>query len=340
MAMSDIGLGLLGAGPWGRRYIETIKALDGVRVAALGTRNTESARLVDGDCRIFADWREVIQAPDVQAIIVATPPQLHADMALAAIEAGRPVLIEKPLTMSLPDARMIAHKSRDQNVLAMVGHTQLFNAAFRKMKRLLPSIGPVRRLIVNSGNWGPFRADVSALWDYAPHDVSMCIDLLEACPAKISARRHAHEEMYGGHGDRYQLTLGFARGITAEIRGGNLLKPKRRRLEVYGESGALVFDDLAPDKLVRRVRDADVAIAHDSELPLTTQVREFASAVRFGHTRDPSLQLACEVVEVLARCERCLAGDDAPNVAGLYAIPTAAASTAPAAPLRSCLSPS
>jgi len=300
---ADIRLGLLGAGPWGQRYIATIKTLAGTRLAAVASRNPATSTLVPPDCRVVEDWRAVVAADDVDAIIVATPPQLHAEMAEAAIEARRPVLVEKPLTLSLETAQTLERKSQQREVLVMVGHTQLFNAAFRKMKRSLPEIGLMRHIVSNSGNWGPFRPDVTALWDYAPHDLAMCIDLVEAVPTRVTARREAHEKIEGGLGERYLIDLTFPRNITAQIRVGNLVRPKRRRLEVQGTRGTLMFDDVADQKLIQRLGHVEKALSYDAELPLTTQVREFAAAVRFRRPADASLQLGREVVEILARCE-------------------------------------
>jgi len=299
----DIRLGLLGAGRWGQRYIETIRGLPGMQLAAVSSRNPDTAKLLPSGCRVDADWRAVAADAEVDAVIVAAPPALHASMALAAIEARKPVLIEKPMTLALVDAQEIEAKARERDAVVMVGHTQLFNAAFRRLKRALPEIAPVRRIVSSSGNWGPFRAELSALWDYAPHDVAMCIDLLEATPVRVSARREVHEKVEGGFGDRYLINLAFPRNMTAEIRTGNLLRPKRRWLEVQGEKGAVYFDDLAENKLTHRIGKKEVALTFDAELPLTTQVREFVSAARFGHADATSVQLGREVVEVLARCE-------------------------------------
>lgn len=303
-ATRDIRLGLLGAGRWGRCYIQTIGGgLPGMKLSAVSSGNPETAKLVPEACRVLPDWRAVVSDPDVDAVIVATPPALHASMTLAAIEAGKPVLVEKPMTLSVEDAQEIERKSRDRGVLVVVGHTQLFNTAFRRMKRALPDIGPVRRIVSSSGKWGPFRPDFSPLWDFAPHDIAMCIDLLQATPTRIAAKREVHEKMEGGFGDRCLLTLTFPRNVSAEIRTGNLLRPKRRWLEVQGEKGTLAFDDLAPDKLIHRTRKKETALPYEAELPLTTEVREFVSAVRFGSTDTTSVQLGREVIEVIAQCE-------------------------------------
>jgi predicted dehydrogenase len=302
-AAREIRLGLLGAGNWGQRYIETIRGLSGMRLTAVGSRNPETVGRVPAGCRVEADWQAVVAAADVDAVIVAAPPPLHAPTALAAIDAGKPVLLEKPMALTLADARNIEARVREQGAVVIVGHTQLFNAAFRRMKRALPEIAPVRRIVSSSGKWGPFHPHVSALWDFGPHDVAMCIELLEATPTRVSAKREVHEKTEGGFGDRYLINLSFPRNITAEIRTGNLLRPKRRWMEVQGEKGALYFDDLADQKLIHRTGKKEVALSYDAERPLATQVREFVSAVRFGHGDPASVQLGREVVEVLASCD-------------------------------------
>jgi predicted dehydrogenase len=300
---AEIRIGLLGAGRWGQRYIETFKLVPGVRLTALASRNPASRSLVPEGCRISENWSDVVRGEDVDAVIVATPPKLHAEMADAALEAKKPVLVEKPFTLSVETAKALEQKSAARNVLLVVGHTQLYNVAFRKLKRSLPEIGMIRRIVCNAGNWGPFRQDVTALWDWGPHDVAMCLDVVEASPTRVSARVEAREQIEGGVGERYLIELGFPRNITAQIRVGNLVRPKRRRFEVQGEKGDLVFDDMAEQKLMRRLGSSERPVAHESELPLTTLVREFASAVRFGRRADSSLGLGREVVEILTRCD-------------------------------------
>ena len=133
-----IRLGLIGAGRWGRNYIRTINGLPGVRLARLASRNPDSARLIPTGCSIFTDWREMLSSRDLDGVIVATPPHLHAEMAFAAIDAGLAVLIEKPLTLSVAEAHALRERARERGVLAMVDHTHLFNPAFRALKATRP----------------------------------------------------------------------------------------------------------------------------------------------------------------------------------------------------------
>ena len=151
--MAPVRLCLLGAGRWGQRYIDTIGASTGVALTALASRNPSAAAFVPQDCHIFTDWREAIRAEDVDAVIVATPPALHTEMALAAIAAGRPVLIEKPLTLSLAEARAVRDAARGNHILASVGHIHLHNGGYLALKKHLPEIGRLLHIRSEAGNW-------------------------------------------------------------------------------------------------------------------------------------------------------------------------------------------
>ena len=111
---ASLNLGLIGAGPWGRNYIDTIRALDGVALTRLASRNPESAALAGPDCEITGDWRKMLAAGDLDGVIIATPPALHAEMTLAAIDRGVAVLVEKPMTLNLAEAEIVLERAQSQ----------------------------------------------------------------------------------------------------------------------------------------------------------------------------------------------------------------------------------
>ena len=298
-------LGLIGAGRWGRNYIKTLAALEGVRLARLASRNSDSAALVDSGCIISTDWRELIACGDLDGVIIATPPALHAEMARAAVAAGLPVLVEKPLTLSLAEAQDLRDFVAARAGYAMVGHTHLFHPAYRALKRIAPQYGAVRAIWAEAGNHGPFRPEVPVLWDWGAHDIAMCLDLLGALPAHSNARLVERRQLDEGVGEIVELHLDFPGGIPADIRVGNIL-PRQRRFTVQCATATLVYDDLVSEKLVvipsgsghSAVCPIDVA----PDLPLSVVVREFATAIA-NRSRDLSgLDLGVRVVKELAAC--------------------------------------
>jgi len=292
---------LIGAGRWGRAYIRTIGAMAEVTLAAVASANPETPTLVPPGCALTDDWRAMIALPQVEAVIVATPPALHAAMATAAIEAGKPVLVEKPFTMNLREAEAVAELARRRGIALVVEHTHLFAPAFRELVRRIPTLGALTLLRGRANAEGPFRPDAPVLWDWGAHDVAMAIGVAGR-PSSQSGR--VIERRLGvANAEAIALTLGWDTGLAADIALSNILGPKRRQFEAIGAKGSLLFDDLAAAKLTfLPASRAAEPIAIAGPLPLTQAVAEFAVAAR--HPPDPAaLALALDVVDVLEACE-------------------------------------
>lgn len=266
-------LGLVGAGPWGRNYVRTIEGMSEVRLARVAGR---------------ADWRDLVRAGDMDGVIVAVPPAAQPEIALAAIEAGRPLLLEKPLALGVEAAQRIAAAAAERAVFVMVDHVHLFHPAFAALKRAAAERGPV--LAIDAAAGGPgLRAGVPALWDWGPHDVAMCIDLLGAAPQAVEAAQLES----GATGERLRLGLRFAGGVAASIE-LDTLREKHRRFAVRLAGQTLSYDAAPP--------------ADPAELPLARAVRAFAAAIAAGSTSLASVELGVAVVSTLARCEAQLSG--------------------------------
>ena len=309
--MPDIRLGLIGAGRWGRVYMNTLDPMTGVTLSALASSNPQSRDLVDEDVAAHEDWRNLIEAGGVDGIIVATPPATHAEIVRAALEAGLPVLVEKPLTLDLGEAQALCDLAEQRDGLVMVDHIHLFSPAFRALKREAAELGQVRRIEAEAGNHGPFRKATPVLWDWGAHDISMCLDLMDEAPSDVSAYCLEKRETGEGSGAVYDLLLEFPSKTTAGIRIGNLLPGKRRRFCATFDSGILVYDNLAADKLTfvptsASPEDEIRAIAVAGDPSLTCAVREFTDAIAAGSHSLESLHLGLSVVETLARCDAAL----------------------------------
>lgn len=301
-----IRLGLIGAGRWGRNYIRTIAALDGVRLTRLASRNPASRELVGPECTISADWRHVVESGDLEGIIIATPPSLHAEMTIAAVAAGIPVLVEKPLTLGLAEAVTLREQVRTRKGRVMVDHTHLLHPAFEELKRQVAALGMIREIEAEAGNQGPYREDVPVLWDWGPHDVAMCLDLLSEPPREARAMREERANRGSAVAETIRLELEFSSGARARIRISNMME-KTRRFSVRCEAGVLVYDDIARNKLMLHRDGNDGPIKVSAEPPLSRVVKAFVAGISAGNDMTGSLDLAVNVVAVLERCARTLA---------------------------------
>ena len=301
-----VRLGLAGAGAWGRNYIRTIESLPNVRLACVASRNAETTKIVPPGCRIVADWGALLEPGLVDGLIIATPTPTHVTVALAAIDRGLPVLVEKPLTTDVVEARRLQARGAKKQVLVMVEHTQLFHPAYRKLKSLLPQLGRVKALRGMAGRIGPFRADTPVLWDWGSHDVAMCLDLIGTRPSSIAAKVVERASIEGHGGESIEIELGFPSGVAARLLVSNILREKTRRFTALGDRGAFTYDDMAADKLRLQQNGSQQAIAVDAELPLTIAVREFTQAITARSRDTRSIDLAVQVVEVLSACASAL----------------------------------
>ncbi len=319
--MSDIQLGLIGAGRWGRVYMNTLDHMADVALSALASSNPQSRDLVGEDVALHEDWQDLLIAGGVDGVIVATPPASHAGIVCAALEAGLPVLVEKPLTLDVDEARALCDLAEHKDCLVMVDHIHLFSPAFRALKSKAAKLGPVRHMESEAGNQGPFRKATPVLWDWGVHDVSMCLDLMGEMPSEVSARCLEERETVEGYGAVFDLHFGFTggdtagetEGVAAGIRIGNMLPGKRRRFCAAFDDGILVYDDLAADKLsfvpISASSEAEIrAISVAPAPPLTCAIQAFADAIAADSVCHDSLRMGVAVVETLARCEAALEG--------------------------------
>jgi predicted dehydrogenase len=269
-----------------------------LRLARVASSNPGTAALLPAGCGLVGHWRELIDVAAIDGIIIATPPASHAEIARAAIAAGIPVLIEKPLALAGADARSVRDLAAERRVLAMVEHTHLYSPAFRALKDLVRQHGGAREISSEASNHGPYRADVPVLWDWGPHDVAMCLDLIQQVPVSAACRVLESSLRDGGLAQTVSVALSFPSGVPAEIRLSNTKDRVRRFLVRCADGAQVVYDDASAHKLSVGANPVPVA----GELPLTIAVREFAAATRAQSADRSSVDLGVSVVEVLEAC--------------------------------------
>ena len=296
MSEAPVRLGLVGAGYWGRAFIATAADLPQIHLAAMASRNRASRELIGADCALHAAWPDMLAAGGLAGVIIATPPASHAEIAGAALQRNLAVMIEKPLTLDPAEAEVLREAAA--GAIAQVDHTDLFNPAWRALRRRAPEIGRIREIEGAWANRGPFRPDTPGRWDYGPHPLALCIDLLGAEPDRVDARRIVDEDS----AELVEAVLEWNAGQRATLRFGNADDSKRRRLTVRGESGVFAYDDLAADKAL--MNGAPVGFAPES--PLAAVLARFAAAIRRGTPDSEDIDLALAVVRTLSRVDAAL----------------------------------
>ncbi len=325
----EITIGIVGFGYWGPNHVRNFGTLgsSGVVVGAVADRDPErrlKARESFPDVAVVEEAESLIQDPAFDAIVIAAPPQAHYELTSRALENGKHVLVEKPMTTNLLEAQALADLAKEQEVTLMVGHTYEYAPAIDHMRRLIENGGIGKPLHIRSErvNLGIHQTNINVVWDLAPHDISIISYLLGKQPTHVRAigTSHVNPQIE----DIAVLILEFEDNVMASIMLSWMDPRKSREMTIIGSQKMLVFDDLAatekikiydkgaygPDEY-RSFGEFQVLYRHgdmvspklDNYEPLRQQSEHFIECIRTGKKPRSSAESGVSVVRTLAAAQ-------------------------------------
>jgi predicted dehydrogenase len=321
-----IRLALVGCGYWGPKVIRAAAGLPDAEVTALVDLNVDLARGLQRhhpSAHVAATLAEAIAAVELDAVIVATNPSTHTEVASEALDAGLHVLVEKPLALTSADCRALGAQARAAGLVLMAGHTFRFSPAVNHVSDLLRrhELGEVYYIDSQRLNLGRVRRDVDAIWNFAPHDVSIVNHWMDASPRAVYC--HAYDYLQPGIADVAWLAIEYDSAV-AHVHISWLSPSKVRRMTVVGSQKMVVYDDVAGQiavhdagidrervdrtfadfetyeefRLIQRMGDVHVPRLGSAE-PLMVQCRHFLECIATGAEPITGAEEAAAVVEVL-----------------------------------------
>ncbi|WP_394688105.1 Gfo/Idh/MocA family protein [Hoeflea sp.] len=238
-------IAVVGCGYWGSNHARTLAELGAL--CAVADRHEERAATLAARHGVkTVSIENILTDDDIDGLVLALPPQYHADMAIAALEAGKHVLVEKPIALSVADARRVVDAaSKRPDLAAMTGHVLRFHPAFEALESLVSAgeLGTVRYIHSHRVGLGKFHAENDALWDIAPHDLSLILALTGEKPVSV---RGVGSAMLNRLSDFAHLHLQFPGGVRSHVFTSRLNPYRERKLTVIGSKAMAVFDDVAP----------------------------------------------------------------------------------------------
>lgn len=258
----------VGVGGWGRNLARNYSQMPRAYLKYVCDLDNEKVQAVQGEFsieRATTKFEEVIADPDVEAIVIATPAATHYDFCTKALEANKDVFVEKPFVLSSNDAEKIVDLAERQNRVLMVGHLLEYHPVVQELKTIIDSgkLGNLRYVYSQRLNLGTIRNDENALWNFAPHDISVILYLLGLDPTDVSARGQAY--LQPGIEDVVFLALNFGGKAMGHVHVSWLDPHKTRRITIVGSNRMAVFDDLEPnEKLKIYDKGAEVNMEYDS----------------------------------------------------------------------------
>ncbi|GAA1580644.1 MULTISPECIES: Gfo/Idh/MocA family protein [Streptomyces] len=332
-----LGVAVVGAGYWGPNLVRNFQASTAFRLRWLCDLDADRARQVLGGystVQATSDYAAVLADPAVDAVAVATPAGTHLDVALAALRAGKHVLVEKPLAATYEDGLRLVTEAEERGLTLMCDHTYCYTPAVARIRDLVRSgeLGEIQFVDSVRINLGLVQKDVDVLWDLAPHDLSVLDFILPDDVRPVAVAAHGADPIGAGQSCVAYLTLQLDTGAIAHVHVNWLSPVKVRTTMVGGSKRTLVWDDLNPSQRVA-VYDRGVDLTAPQELredqrrdalvsyrtgdmvapalgereALRTMVEEFAAAVR---GRRPALtdgRAGLQVLDILEAASRSLA---------------------------------
>ena len=250
----DIPVGVIGVGYWGPNVIRNFIANPYTTVPICSDLKPERLSFIQSlypFIQTSRDYREVIDHPHVAAIAICTPVFTHYEMALAALKAGKHVLIEKPMAATSAQAEELMNLAEQKGLTLLVDHTFLFTGAVQKIKELVSS-GEIGNLYYFDSvriNLGLFQHDINVLWDLAPHDISIMNYLIDQTPEAVVATGSDH--LNNGLEDVAYLTVYYPEKLIAHIHVNWLSPVKIRQTLISGTRKMIVWDDNSPSEKVK-----------------------------------------------------------------------------------------
>jgi len=305
-----IKIGLIGMGRWGKNIARDLLQLPGVELSCVASKNPDTGRLIKNNCKIFSEWKDLINYSQIDAVIICTPPKTHFEIAKSSIIAGYATLIEKPITLDYDEAKSIYELSISSNKLVMIDFTQLFNYKFIAMKEYLKIVGKIKLILTRAGNFGPYHKDSPVLWDWGVHDLSILITLLGSSPNKIFSKKISADTTIDGDASTWEISCDFDNKIKSRTLIGNMM-PKCREVKVFGSNGVLVLDDLSttPLKFYSDINNLDFPNNKGIEIkfkpkrkPLYSILESFSDLVIKGENKHWSMPMAVEISRLLSKC--------------------------------------
>lgn len=305
-------IAVLGCGYWGANHVRTLKALGALHAVSDANLARAEGFAIDNGCLAIAP-DELMTRPDVDAVVLALPPQFHAELAIQAVHAGKDVLVEKPIALTVADAERAVGAAASCGRVFMTGHVLRFHPAFETLKTLIDAgeLGDVRYIHSHRLGLGKFHTENDALWDLAPHDLSMILAITGEAPVEVRGEGAA---LLDHLSDFAHLHMRFPGGLRSHLFTSRLNPYRERRLTVVGTKAMAVFDDVEPWQ--RKLAMYRHAVWQDSGqwafttneptyipvsdgMPLTRELEHFIHCIRTRESPRTGGEEGIEVLRIL-----------------------------------------
>lgn len=304
---------IIGYGYWGPNLVRNFYETQGITVKYLVDQKEEllaKAQARYPTIRCIKNIEDALKDSDVDAVVIATPTRSHFDLAMRALEAGKHVLIEKPMTETVEQAKTLIAEATKRGLTLMVDHTFIYSPAVRRVREMINSgiLGDILYYDSTRINLGLFQQDVNVLWDLAVHDVSILSYWLKEKAVSVSATGLSHVD--GKPENTAYMTLQYGSKFIAHINVNWLSPVKLRRTILGGSKKMIVYDDLEPTEKIK-IYDRGITVQEDSDT-----IQKMRVGYRMGDMLCPQIENGEALSNVAKHFMSCILNKTQPDTSG------------------------
>ena len=249
-----MNIAIIGYGYWGPNLVRNFSLVNNCKVKMVSDFRQDRLVIVSKTypgIKVSTDPDDILLSKEIDAVVIATPVFTHFSLAKKALENGKHVLLEKPMTSTIKEAEQLMNLAKQKGLLLMVDHTFLYTGAVMKMKQLIneKTIGEIQYFDSSRINLGLFQIDVNVLWDLAPHDISILLHLINKIPYSVNATGISHTK--NGIENVAYLTINYSENFIAHFSCSWTSPVKLRTMLIGGDKKMMVFNDLEPSEKIR-----------------------------------------------------------------------------------------
>lgn len=316
-----VNIGVIGCGYWGKNLVRNYFQLNALRaICDVDEKRLKSFKDIYPKVDTSCDYNELLEDSRINAVVIATPAATHYTIARDALIANKDVFIEKPLALAYKEGEELVALAHEKNKILMVGHVLEYHPAIIKLKEMVDrgKLGNIKYIYSNRLNLGKFRTEESILWSFAPHDISIILDLLGEMPTEVSS--HGANYLEPNITDVTVTNMAFPSGVRAHIFVSWLHPYKEQKLVVIGGKKMVMFDNVNRqgklyvynhkidwiDRIpVPRPENAQTLKIEEKE-PLKLECEHFIECVKSRKSPKTDGQNGLRVLKILELCQRSL----------------------------------
>lgn len=298
-------LALIGVGEWGKNYLRTAATLDNVEIKYICAQSQQTLDLLPDTYIKTLSIKDLLKNKQIDGFIIATPASTHFAIAKQLLTEGCNLLIEKPLATTYEQALELQKIWQIKKPKVLMGHLYLYNPAYQEFKKLFKHLKTAKSIHFE-GLSSPIRRDVSVIWDWVPHPISILIDLVKQPISKVSAigsAKNPKSKLY----DTVKAFIQFSSGLKASIQTSWLGSSQVRKLIAQGKNETIKLDDTNVTNqkiLFHKLNTLPQHPRYNLESALTQQLREFVAAIQEGKKITSDIDMGVKVVKVLSAIEQ------------------------------------